>query len=275
MIINFLWYWNRAAEIAPDWRDGLRAALEEIVKSHQVNVLLGEIEPLDDADFLLFWGDSNCPFFDKLDNYKCKKGIILTTDPVNWDNLRKLDVVYCESQPIYDAVRANGLRAIKAFGTDTNFYDPAKSPRTFQDIPYFYPATFSPWKRQSQIAYLGKDLLCVGTIQPDGNHELDTCTEYGVRVEEGYFPPEAIREYYSRASHVIIPAIHGSERTCLEAMSMNILPRVTQENRRTYSYLQEFFNWVFKIENLGKWTRDFVLERYSTEIYANQLLKGM
>jgi len=32
MTIAIVWYWNRATEIFPNWRDGLRAAIEIISK---------------------------------------------------------------------------------------------------------------------------------------------------------------------------------------------------------------------------------------------------
>ena len=43
----------------------------------------------------------------------------------------------------------------------------------------------------------------------------------GIGVNEIY------KDYYRKSQNVIIPAIHGSERTVLEAMSMDILPLVT------------------------------------------------
>lgn len=272
MKLNFVWYWDRALEIAPNWRDGLRAALEELGKEHHVEIYLGKVEPPDDSDFLLFWDDSNSPFFDKLDNYKCKKGIILTTDPVNFENLAKLDVVYCESTPVYEAVRSHGLRAIKAFGCDSNFYKPVEPNGSLtlgKDIEYFYPATFSPWKKQSSIAYLGSKLVCIGTVQPDGQSEFQECLKNGVQIQEGYFPPEVIRSCYARAKFIPIPAIHGSERTVLEAMSMNLVPTVNPKNVRTNSYLEEYIHSEYLTP------RDFILANYSTEIYAAQLLKGM
>lgn len=266
MTINFIWYWNRAMEIAPNWQDGLRAALMELGKRHTVNILLGEIEPLDDADFILFWGDSNCPFFQHLDKYTAKKGIILTTDPHNLDNLRKLDVVYCESKPVYDQVRAAGIHAVLAFGTDTEFYTPTD---VVKDIPYFYPATFSPWKRQSAIAHLGGRLLCIGTTQPDGFGEKGACEENNVKILEGYFNPDLIWDCYNRARFVPIPAVHGSERTCLEAMSMNIVPTVNPDNKKTLSFVEGYIHSGYNTP------RDFVLANYSPEIYAKNIERGM
>ena len=267
MRISFIWYWNRAEEIYPNWRDGLRAALEVIEQKHEVKWILGEKTPTTTSDFILFWGDSDCPLFSVIDNYKAKKGIILTTNPRNIDNLRKLDVIYCESDPVYEEVRRYGLRAKKAFGTDTSFYNPNVS--ALRDLEYFYPATFSPWKRQDTIAHLGKDLVCVGTVQPDGRGQIDECKRKGVRVEEGYFSPNVLYKYYNRARHVPIPAIHGSERTCLEAMSMNILPTVNPKNLRTISYVDEYMTSEYYSP------REFVLANYSEEIYAKQILEAI
>lgn len=265
MKICFLWYFDKAPQVYDNWRDGLRSAMELIGKDHQVDWIIGKEYPSYDYDAILLWDDSNSEFFSKIDGYKCKKGLFLTTDPQNFDNLRKLDVVYCESQPIYDAVRAQGIHAIKAFGTDTDFFTWSEKKKT---IPYFYPATFSPWKLQRNIAHLGKDLLCVGTVQPDGLYDLAECEMKGVKVEVGYFPVEKIRDYYHKAQKVIIPAIHGSERTVLEAMACGIKPEVNPDNVRTYSYIKE-------LEESGLEPREFVVKNYSHVKYADDILRGL
>ena len=265
MKICFLWFWDQAPQVYDNWRDGLRAAMELIGKDHQVTWVLGKELPEDIYDVILFWDDSNSSFFNKIDLYHGKKGLFLTTDPQNFDNLRKLDVVYCESQPVYDQVRSQGIHAVRAFGTDTDFFTWSEKKKT---IPYFYPATFSPWKRQSTIAYLGNKLTCIGTVQPDGIYELAECKKKDVNIKEGYFPVEKIKGYYQKAERVIIPAIHGSERTVLEAMACGIKPEVNPGNIRTYSYIQE-------LEASGLEPRQFVLEYYSHRKYAEDILRGL
>lgn len=266
MKIAVIWYYSRASQALPNWRDGLRSAIEIIEKSHQVEWFLDEKLPGFGFDAYLLWGDSNCPAIRTISKFNGKKAICLSTNPTNTENLRFLDAVFCESDPVFEEARKAGIRAIKAFGTDTNFFTPDN---TSKDIEYFYPATFSPWKRQHAIAHHGKDLLCVGTVQPDGVSEFEECKKRGVIVEEGYFPVEKIREYYKRAKRVHIPAIHGSERTVLEAMSMNILPVVYPENIKACSYVEEY-------KKSGCRTpREFVLKNYSAEIYAENLLKGL
>lgn len=264
----FLWYWGGAEKIYPLWRDGLRAAIEEIGKTCDIDIILGEKIPEDTYDSYLIWGDSNCPAIDAVAAYKGRKGIILTTDPHNTENLKKLDVVFCESTPVYEAVRRVGIHAVRAFGTDTNYFVPLDDKP--KDIDYFYPATFSPWKRQRDIAYLGDRLVCVGTVQPDGEEDYLACKENGVRVTVGYFPVEDILKAYQRADKVIIPAIHGSERTVLEAMSCDILPMVTNEkNVRTRSYLEEYKKSGMKSP------REFVVQYYNPVQYAEKIMKGL
>jgi len=269
MNLSIIWYWNKASQILPLWRDGLRAALEVIGKTNDVDYFLDERVPglNDNYDAIIVWGDSNCPFLRAIHQYRGKKGIFLTTNPTSPGNLFGLDAVYCESEPVYQEVRRHGLRAIKAFGTDTAFFTPDET--VVKDIEYFYPATFSPWKRQSAIAHLGNKLLCVGTLQPDGVGEIELCRKNGVQIEEGYFPVERIKDYYNRTKKIIIPAIHGSERSVLEAMSMNILPEVIPENIKAHSYLDEYRDGVYLSP------RDFVLKNYSPQIYARHIMKGI
>ena len=267
MRIAFLWWFSAAEEIYDYWRDGLRAAIEEIGKTNDVEVYLGEYEPEGEFDAYLIWGDSNCPVISLIENRKGKKGIILTTMPDNIKNLRKLDVVFCESKPVYEVARRNGLHAIHAFSTDTDFFSPNNSVK--KDLEYFYPATFSPWKKQEDIAHLGKKLWCLGTVQPDGSEQLKACYDNGVNVAIGYFKVQHIRDLYRRAENVVIPAIHGSERTVLEAMSSGILPKVTHpHNIKARSYL---------IEQMGSGLspRDFVVKYYNAKQYAEKILKGL
>lgn len=263
--ICFVWWFDKASQVYDNWRDGLRSAIEIIEKEHKVSWFIGKELPEDKFDAILFWDDSNSSFFNYIDRYHAEKGLFLTTNPQNFDNLRKLNVTYCESEPVYDEVRRQSIRAIKAFGTDTNFFKPSNKKK---DIEYFYPATFSPWKKQSEIAYLGDKLLCVGTQQPDGAFELAECRKNGVRIEEGYFPAEKIRDYYQRTQQMIIPAIHGSERTVLEAMACGIKPGVNPENIKAFSYIKE-------LEESGLTPREFVVKNYSAEKYANDILRGL
>ena len=262
--IAFNWAWGRAKEIFPTWRDGLRTAIEIIAQTHDVDWVLGE-EPEDKYDFILVWGADNAPVLQR--KYSCPVGLCYgSTFPPNVDNLRNISVIYVENMITYGLARQAGLRTIKAFGTDTDFFSPK---RCKKDIEYFFPATFSPWKKQSSIAYLGDRLLCVGEVQPDGGEEYRACFNKGVQLIPENVSSEKVRDFYRRSEKVIIPARYGSERTVLEAMSNNILPEIMVENDRAIIYVQEF------IDSHMKSPRAFVKKYYSAKVYADQLMKGM
>lgn len=264
MRIAFLWPFEKAKNIFPNWRDGHRAAIEELGNHHQVEWFLGEDCKKDftDYDFVLVWDDGTKP----VPITNSRRGLMLTTEnTIYHPNIRQYDVVFCESKPIKDKVRALGMRAVVAMGTDTTYFSPVDSQK---NIEYFYPATFSPWKRQSAIAYLGNSLFCVGTVQPDGHEELKACMDNGATVEVGYLPVHTIKGYYARTKNIIIPAIHGSERTVLEAMSMGIVPEVNIGNTKAHSYIVE-------LEQSGLSSRDFVLKNYSEFTYCDALRKGI
>jgi len=268
--IAVLWWFDKASWVWPNWRDGYRAAWEEIAKEHDVTWFLDKKMPTNDGtwDHINLWDDSNSSFFQFIDEYPCTKSLSLTTAPQNWDNLKKVNVVFAESDIVYDMIRPRGIHVIKAFGTDTNFYHPNLN--VDKDIEFFYPATFSPWKRQNEIAYLGNKLVCIGTVQPDGVEILEECRSRGVQIEVGYFPAEKIRRYYWRTKKCMIPAVHGSERTVLECMSMNIPVEVSNSwNHKAASYMKEFEKTNFET------TRDFILDRYSEKTFAAALMKGI
>lgn len=266
MKIAFLWEWAQAREIYPNWRDGLRAAIELLEKEHEVEWCFNE-PPTSNPDWILTWCDSNSQLSRFFSKYPAKRGIFLTTHPSNYHNLLGFDVVFCETSVIYDECRMRGVHAVRAFGTDEQFFTPGKVKK---DLAYFYPATFSPWKKQEDIAHLGNKLTCIGTIQPDGEYQYQVCKENGVNTEVGYFPPEKIRDYYQRTRNIVIPAVHGSERTVLEAMSCDLLPIViSPQNIRASSYIKEF-------QKSGLISpREFILKNYSAEKYKQSILKGM
>jgi hypothetical protein len=268
MNIAFVWEWERAREIEPNWRDGLRAALEILGKKHNVDWYLMKAPELNKKyDWIITWCDSNSNFSSYFTKYPAKRAIFLTTHPTNYHNLLGFDVVFCETSVIYEECRMRGIHAKRAFGTDDKFFTPIKSQK---DIEYFYPATFSPWKKQSDICHLGNRLVCIGTIQPDGQGEYDSCVNNAVITKVGYFPPEVIRDYYRRSKEVIIPAVHGSERTVLESMSCNILPEVTNpDNKRARSYIEEF------IKSGLAHPREFINKFYSAKKYAKDIEEGL
>lgn len=269
MNISLVWYFDKANWVFPLYRDGVKAAMEELEKrGHKITWHLG-LDPKipEDCDFLLLWDSSNSEFIPKLKNYTCRKGLILTTDlGLNLDNLRNFDVIFPEVQYIADNLKAQGLRAIKAFGTDTDFFKPNQTKKIYEAL---YPATFSPWKRQNLFADEYKDRgLCIGTVQPDGWDILRYTIEKKTNVFIGYMPVEQLREYYDKSESVCITGWEGSGRTVIEGLSMGLPVESALDNVKCQSYLKEFH--ASKLS-----PRDFAVKYYSASIYADQLLKGI
>src|SRR3990167_4716711 len=111
MKIAFVWPFGKAKWILPNWRDGQRKMIEELGKVHTVDWYIDDdaLKVKDGYDFYLFWDDGTNPIHKTI---KGKKGLMLTSD--NYlDNINSTDwnVIYCESQPIYDKARALGYHA--------------------------------------------------------------------------------------------------------------------------------------------------------------------
>ncbi len=266
--IALVWYFNQAHDIYPLWRDGHRAAFELLSKHYQVDWYMGtDFNVPQGYDFYLLWDSSNSDYFSKLDELKGRKGLCLTTDwQLSVDNLRRFDVVFAEAQPVVDACKPAGVRVLKAFGTDSNFFVPNKMKQIYGAI---YPATFSPWKRQDIFAEEFKgDGLCVGTIQPDGIDIYRRCKELGTNLIIGYLPVEALKVLYDVSGEVVITGYEGSGRTVLESLSMNKPIRVHPDNLKGTSYIDEW-------KESGLSGRDFILENYSGEKFCEQLIKGI
>lgn len=275
MKISLLWFWDKAEWVFFNWRDGVRAAMEELERrGHTVEWCLGtSVKVNPESDYILIWGDSRCAGFDYVKDHKAKKGLLLTTDlGMDINSLRKYDVVFAEAQCVVDKIKPYGIRVVKAFGTDTNYFykDTTSHLGLPESYEAFYPATFSPWKRQDVFASKWKDKgLCVGTVQPDGWDILKRTTDEGTKICLGYFSVDTLIDvFYTSARSVDITGWEGSGRTVLEALSMGLPVTASEDNHKCQEYIQEWK--ASKLE-----PREFANKFYSASVYADQLLKGI
>ncbi len=269
MNIDIVWYFDKAAWVFPLYRDGVRAAMEVLEeRGHIVRWHLGlEPEIPEDSDFIINWDNSSSEWIPEMNKLPQKKGLILTTDlGLDIQSLRNYDVIFAEAQPVVDKIKPHGIYALKGFGTDTRFFKPMESEKVWKA---FYPATFSPWKRQNEFAREHKDKgLLLGTVQPDGWDILKKCVKYKTKIMLGYYDVKFIRDLYAASECVHITGWEGSGRTVLEAMSMGIPVRAARDNHKCQSYLME-------LQDHGLDSRKFVQENYSEETYADVFMKGI
>lgn len=282
MKIAVVWDWGLASWAKPLAHDGLMAAMDLIAKEHQVDWYLDGQYPEDVYDWILPWGVGSIGFNKTIEKYHARKALLCAGHYQDIENFDKFEAIFVESPLMYKKVRAQGFRTVLAFGTDTDYFKPQKRDKI---VDAFYPATFSPWKRQDLFSMaLGPNGLACGTIQPDGIDLYHQCQDNKTYTLAGLLPSKLVAEMYNLAKCCIITSWHGSERTLLEAMSSNCPVVLTKDNELTVSLaspevilvepkIEAVWSGVQQALKKKVKTRAFVLEKYSHTIYAERLLK--
>lgn len=282
--IAIVWDWNKAAWAKPLVHDGLMAALNLIGEKHQVDWFIPpDFPPKNKYDWILPWGVSSIPFNDTIEKYKARKALLCAGHPYDILNNHKFETIFVESPGVYKELKGH-KNVVLAFGTDTDFFKPRKMKKIIDAV---YPATYSPWKRQIFFAKaIGNRGLACGVLQHDGKTEYEACLSNGVYSLVGLVPTRMVATLYNIARSCVITAVHGSERTALEAMASNLPLVVTNDNELTCSLLSKecikadpnpraikeaFEEAINKEVN----TRDYILRNYSHKIYAERMLKEL
>jgi glycosyltransferase involved in cell wall biosynthesis len=284
MKIAVVWPWEGAKWVRPFMHDGLVAAFDLITKEHQVDWYLCGDTPEDKYDWIMPWGVSSIPFNRDIEKYKAKKALLCAGHPQDRAFLNKFDVVFVETPLMYELTKPYCKKIVLAFGTDTDYFKPRKVKKA---IDAFFPATFSPWKRQDLFARaIGKRGIVCGIIQPDGLHEHDACMKSGVYTLAGLMPSYLVSHLYNMARTCVVTSWHGSERTVLEAMASNLPVVLTNDNALACSLLPKegikvdpspkaIKKGFEKALTMKVNTREYILKNYSHKIYAKRILEAI
>lgn len=286
--IAFVHPWSRAKWAEPLVWDGLHGALEIIGKKHQLDWFLEDDVPDDSYDWILPWGVGSLPFNNTIEKYKARKALICAGHPDDLANIDKFNCVFVESPAVYEKMKPFCQRIVLAFGTDTDFFRP---PNQFHEEPIkkmfdaFYPATYSPWKRQDLFAKAleGYKAMTCGVIQLDGVNLYQECEQRGIYTMAGLVPTKLIAQLYNMSKVCVITSWHGSERSALEAMATNIPLVVTKDNELVCSLVSDqcfvaepspegVREAFLKALDSKVTTRDYIKEKYSHYIYARKIL---
>ena len=236
--------------------------------------------PDDTCDWVFSWGVGSLPFNNTIEKYKGRKALLCAGHPQDTANFEKFEAIFVESPAV--ARQILHPKVILAFGTDTEFFKPKEEEKMFD---LFFPATYSPWKRQDLLmeAAKGLKILTCGVIQPDGVEIFQKCHDGGY-VMAGIVPTKLVAKLYTMSRVVCITAWHGSERTMLEAMASNVPVVITNDNELTCSLAT---SEVIKVDpipvairkgidealQLKVDTRTHVLKSYDHTKYAEKILE--
>lgn len=291
-----------------NWQDGLAAAIQELInRGHTVffitcgeedilvkhpyfdvhvtkNVpkLVKDLNP----NVILHWGDMTRPNARPLSELGIPMAICFAGGEPLGENYPFFNHVFVESQAYKDVYDKNDVPCSIAFGTNTTLFAPIEQNKLFDTI---FPGTFAYWKRHSLYAQATQGLkaIAVGQKQPAG-YEEETwrdCLKYGVTLLP-HATPETLRYLYAASRVCVVPSMSsgGSQRTVLEALSMEIPLIVTDSDKFDYAQgysfkaeptpesLREMINLALDSEAR---TREYVLDNWSEFTYADSLEKGL
>lgn len=288
--IAFIWESEGARAIFPFWNDGYKAALDIVARKHDIDYYLGSFDelnvPKNKYDVLMYWGSSGDKYHQKMVARPERKLWLYPGGGINPELPKHYNVVFTEDKVYEDALRNLGSRVIRVTGSNTRLFKPEKRTKLFGA---FYPATFSMWKRQDLFARaVGPEGLCSGTVQPDGGDCLKECEIRGTKTIIGYLPAELLAVLYNMSEVVILPVVHGSQRTLLEALGMNIPVVVSDRFKPTIDLANEVGGceissldpadlrraWL-KLRGKKINTRPYVIKHYGEKQFAEKLLKGI
>lgn len=309
MRIAFVWDWPPEWYQAYTWKDGLAAALKELInRGHDIVVMCAgnedsivrhayfDIHVVSDIpefmqsngkfDVILHWADCTRPNARPLRELGIPMALCFAGGEPMGETLPFFDHVFVESKVYEEIYKQNDISVSVAFGTNTELYKPIEQSKSFDTI---FPATFAQWKRHDLYAAATQGLrsLAVGYMYDD--HEQE-CWQECVRLGTTILPhvsAETLHYLYAASKVCVIPSLSsgGSQRTVLEAMAMNLPVVITDSDKFDFARghgvfeaepnpqdIRSIINMALESEVS---TRDYILENWSESSYADALEKGL
>lgn len=305
--ISWLWDWEPEYTQATVWEDGLAAAMKVLMdRGHTVQMLttspqrtliknayfdmtasedvvkdIVEFEP----DVILHWADMTRPHARPLAKLGIPMAICFAGGEPLGENAVFMDHIFVESAVYYRVFKEAGMSVSMAFGTNTELFKPIEQPKLFDTI---FPATFAGWKRHDLYAEATQHLrsLAVGYMYTTQETECwQVCLDHGVMVLPSV-SARVLHRLYAGSEICVIPSQSngGSQRTVLEAMSMN-LPLVVCDSDK-FDYSKDFAITAppdamliqeAVLASIGKKveSRQFVIDNWSEYTYADSLERGL
>jgi glycosyltransferase involved in cell wall biosynthesis len=253
--IAFVWDWEPTHEQTVTWKDGLAAALKELIRrGHEVevyadtdrmiehpwfdiwpahNLLRASYQP----DVILHWADMTRPHAVEHAKLGVPMAICFAGGEALGENYELFDHIFVESEVYREKFEQANCSVSIAFGTNTDLFTPESRQQKVFDV--LFPATYAKWKRHDLLASATKDLrVCTAGYMYPGTWESDC---YEVMQDSGalvlpHVSAEALRALYAASKCVVVPSRSdgGSQRTVLEALAMNIPTIVCDSDKFDY-----------------------------------------
>jgi len=310
------WYPDIGQEMT--WKDGLAAAIRILHSRHEVKFFtLGKekaalpheyfpifvetkkeeiVESVKEfaPDVILHWADCTRECAEPLSKLGIPQAICFAGGDTGGHTNKYFDHFFVESQVYKERFEVAGKSVSIAFGTNTELFQPLPFQQKKFDV--IFPATYCDWKRHDLFRSSVRGLNAITAGFMYDVHERDCWEE---TMKEGvltlpHVSAEVLRHLYAASKVCLITsrATGGSQRTVLEAMSMNIPVIVMDDSDKTSEYVREAGSQAGEVvehqpekirEALDRWLakdspcsgRDYVLSKWSEHHYADALEKGL
>ncbi len=272
------------------WNDGLAAALKLLEEHYAISYKdsgrfmqdYASADPYDVSgfDIVMGWGGSTsreAEFLKKVDHPR--KVLLYAGGELHPDVFEDIHHVVLETPT--DTI--DGISTSYAFGTNTKFFTPKKTPKIWDG---FLPAAYAAWKRQQLFAdALGdKGLLC-GPKQ-----EVETeCFEYPEEMGVLTLPNmnQEVLPYLYSASYALVNTATqwgGCQRSILESMACGVPAIVMGDSKRNAWYIEDsgigfvvdpdpnsIRAAIEKVKATQWETRRYVMSKWTERHYAENL----
>lgn len=271
-------------------------AMEMIAKQYEVR-FYEPFEDITDADVILYWESPvtiqhpvNGVYYNKVRFNSIKKILLFSGGVIDPKWMEGFDLVLVESKINEKEMDDWGIPFMHAFGVnDIDFvYNPQQ--KIYDGMHH---GTCASWKRQWLVGEaLGSKGMVCGKYQEADSLPFDRCKALGCQVLPEMLPPALAFELNS--SHTLIQSSDywgGGQRATLEAMACGVPPIVMEDSPKCREYVEEAgFGLVVKptaeaIREAVQRIKDnppdamigvnYVKQRYTAEIYKNQILEGI
>lgn len=212
------------------WQDGLYAAMQLIEKEHEVKYYdTTEIDQIHkfNPDWVLYWESPVTQYGKDAENWfkicslPFKKALLFAGGPLRAIDVKDFDLVFVESQVNEDDCERQGIPYRRAFGTNTQIFQPRYTPKLYDG---FMQATFAGWKRHELFAQaMGSTGALAGRRQAFDDNGYQECVKQKVQIFDETYGPGLT--YLINSAHCVLNTANnegGGQRCTLEAMACGV-----------------------------------------------------